>query len=587
MLVGAIASFGISVTPKSAAAAGTPAMTIGDVTTVEGDAGFRTLTFPVTLTAPANTVVTLRYQTVPLTATQGTDYKAKSGTLRLVPSALTGLTKVFATIAVKVNGDTQQEPAEAFGLRAISISGATLTDSGGVGTIIDDDSGASSAHIDIGDASVDDEGVGARYAYFTVSLSQPAVAVTTFVYTVQPGTAQPNTDLIVKTGTGKIPAGSSQALVKVTIVADSLLEGPETFTVRLTSVSDLSIAIGKSIGSGVITDSGLAAYAWGNNSSGQLGVGDYLPRTDPTLVAGGHLYRDVVTHRFHSVLIDANGWLYHTGLDLYGQYTRDYGPCPPDSRSSQDCYYTSPFRVGTSTGWEQVAAGGYYVLGKGIGDGAVVYWGALDNSAEDWLPAPQSGDMSGIGGTGFVRAGRAGVTMYTYDGSIVADGFDRNGIPEWPGTWIDGGIQSDGHGGFDAVWGVRSDGTIWTQVRLDFEWTQVALMQLGTDNDWASIEVDRMSGAYAIKTDGSLWYFARDPYTELPDGSAVQPQRIGTASDWKTVFGNQDTGAIHLLKTDGTLWDPTGTLIGWTSNWSDLSVAGSAGNGTSIIGLAR
>src|SRR4029453_14972123 len=58
-----------------------PTLRIGDVTVTEGHAGPRAATFPVTLPAPSTQPVTGPYATANGTATAGSDYQARSGTL--------------------------------------------------------------------------------------------------------------------------------------------------------------------------------------------------------------------------------------------------------------------------------------------------------------------------------------------------------------------------------------------------------------------------------------------------------------------------------------------------------------------------
>jgi hypothetical protein len=107
-------------------------ITISDVTITEGHSGTKTATFTVSRTGTA--AFSIDYTTVNDTATAGTDYVAKSGTLNFA------LGQATRTVSVTINGDTTLEANERF---FISLSNATnggnLVDSQGLGTISNDD----------------------------------------------------------------------------------------------------------------------------------------------------------------------------------------------------------------------------------------------------------------------------------------------------------------------------------------------------------------------------------------------------------------------------------------------------------------
>ena len=110
-----------------------PTLSINDVTLAEGNSGTTTATFTVTLSAAATSTVTVNYATANGTATAGSDYVAKTGTLTFAAGVTT------QPITVTVNGDTTVEPNETFFVNLSSPSGATLADAQGLGTITNDD----------------------------------------------------------------------------------------------------------------------------------------------------------------------------------------------------------------------------------------------------------------------------------------------------------------------------------------------------------------------------------------------------------------------------------------------------------------
>ena len=112
-----------------------PRMSIDDVRIVEGNAGSSTATFTVTLSNPSGAMVTASWDTSDGSAGSG-DYVAASGSVSFPPGSLSQL------VDVTVNGDTLVEPDETFHVDLKSPVGASLLKTRGVGTILDDDSGA-------------------------------------------------------------------------------------------------------------------------------------------------------------------------------------------------------------------------------------------------------------------------------------------------------------------------------------------------------------------------------------------------------------------------------------------------------------
>lgn len=117
--------------------AGCPAtLSVGDVAQAEGNAGTTTFSFAVNLSAPAGAGgVTFDVATADGTATVATnDYVALSLTGQTIPAGSS-----TASLAVTVNGDTTPEPNETFFLNVTNVTGATVIDGQGLGTIQNDD----------------------------------------------------------------------------------------------------------------------------------------------------------------------------------------------------------------------------------------------------------------------------------------------------------------------------------------------------------------------------------------------------------------------------------------------------------------
>ena len=106
-----------------------PELTIGDAPVVsEGE----TAEFTVRLGAVSGLAVSASYRTMDVTAQAGFDYTQTSGTLRFEPG------DTIRTIGVPVLPDDVLEGDERFSVELSDVSGATVADGAGVGTITDD-----------------------------------------------------------------------------------------------------------------------------------------------------------------------------------------------------------------------------------------------------------------------------------------------------------------------------------------------------------------------------------------------------------------------------------------------------------------
>jgi uncharacterized repeat protein (TIGR01451 family) len=227
--------------PVNNCSAGAPSLTISDATVTEGNSGTVTATFTVQLSAPANgTDVTFDIATQNNTALSGSDYVAKSLTNQLIPAG-----QQTYTFTVTVNGDTAIEPDETFFVNVTNVSGATLTDGQGVGTIQNDDLPA----LSINDVTQNEGNAGTSTFSFTVHLSSPAPANVTFDIATADGTAQDDVpatednDYVAKSLTTQtIPAGSQDYTFDVTVNGDTSIEPNETFFVNVTNVTGATLA---------------------------------------------------------------------------------------------------------------------------------------------------------------------------------------------------------------------------------------------------------------------------------------------------------------------------------------------------------
>jgi hypothetical protein len=110
-----------------------PFISINDVSVTEGNAGPTPAGFTVSLSNASSQTITVNYATTDNTATAGDDYINAAGTLTFTPG------QTSQPLNVGINGDVMNEDTVSFNVNLSSPDNATISDSQGVGTIVDDD----------------------------------------------------------------------------------------------------------------------------------------------------------------------------------------------------------------------------------------------------------------------------------------------------------------------------------------------------------------------------------------------------------------------------------------------------------------
>ncbi|MDD2790852.1 MAG: Calx-beta domain-containing protein, partial [Sulfurimonas sp.] len=203
-----------------------PTISINDMT-VNEDAGF--MTFTVTLSNPSTSTISVDYHTSNGTATAALDYTAVTGTVTFVPGETT------QTIIVPIKDDFIDEGSETLDVVLTNPLNATITDNTGLGIIIDEPTPAPEDTITVtlsGDASVT-EGATANY---TVTLSQTAITDMDVDVVIGHETTD-NGDLIARTITVTVSAGSNHVDFSVANNDDVYAEGDEVYKVTLSGVT--------------------------------------------------------------------------------------------------------------------------------------------------------------------------------------------------------------------------------------------------------------------------------------------------------------------------------------------------------------
>ena len=167
--------------------------------------------------------VTVEYATADGTATNGVDYTESSGTLTFDENE----TSRTFTVPILNNTAPDGNKTVLLSLRDAGGGGRLVAPTNAVLTILDDESSVQFAS-----------------AAYTVSESKSAVAVTlvrsgaaatafTVTYATTNGTATAGADYTAKTGTVSFGAGVLTKTITIPLRGDSIVEGNETFRLRL------------------------------------------------------------------------------------------------------------------------------------------------------------------------------------------------------------------------------------------------------------------------------------------------------------------------------------------------------------------
>ena len=223
-----------------------PAISIDDASTSEGNSPFITaLSFPVRLTGPTDHDITLNYSTLAFSAnsaaTAGIDFTpVTTGTVTIQRG------QTVAYITIEVIGDTDIETDETF---AIEISSDDPRDrfkqSIGIGTIANDDFAIPLVALTHTEDTSEGRVGQFNEVQFTISLQGAATSDVTVTYSTvdsrEPGAATTDSDYVpIRFRRVVIPAGSTSAVVSVTVIGDEFIENDEDIRLRIDNVSGLA-----------------------------------------------------------------------------------------------------------------------------------------------------------------------------------------------------------------------------------------------------------------------------------------------------------------------------------------------------------
>lgn len=319
-------------------------------------------------------------------------------------------------------------------------------------------------------------------------------------------------------------------------------------------------------------------WAWGNNSTGQLGLGNTADKSVPTQVGTDTDWFHVEASNTHAVALKTNGTLYTWGDNIVGQL----GIGDTVNRSI-------PTAVGSLSNWMFIASKGSHTLAIKT-DGTLWSWGRNDQGQlglgsftnksspvqvgtdTDWelitatygvslATKKNSNRLWGAGGYLQLLPFSNQTTFASFHTNYIGTGYKK--------------IAASSANVSPHVLSVKTDGTLWAlgtnnsgQLGTGNTTVQSSFVQIGSLTDWKDVAVHKEM-SLAIKTNNTLWAWGNNTNGNLGTSNTTSyssPVQIGALSNWAFVTANRYT--CLAVKTDGTLW-------GWGNNLN-----GQIGNGT-------
>ncbi|GAB3877641.1 hypothetical protein GCM10028824_38080 [Hymenobacter segetis] len=321
-------------------------------------------------------------------------------------------------------------------------------------------------------------------------------------------------------------------------------------------------SVGLRHGAAIRTDGSL--WAWGQNGFGQTGQNTAFnnpPVSTPVPVSAGSTWQSLSAGQEFTLAIRADGTLWAWGLNTSGQL----GDGTLTTR-------LAPVQVGTDANWLQVSAGVGFALGLRT-DGTLWAWGTNGNgqlgdgtTTQRLAPVP-------IGAAVWqqVAAGSAHAVAIRADGTLWAWGYNGNGqlgdgtttqrlapVPIGAATW------QQVAAGSNQTFGLRPDGSLWssgsnTSGQLgDGTTTQRTTFARVGAATWQSVATGATAvHTIAVQADGSLWAWGLNNYgqTGLPI-TAPAPVQVSPA---------QAALPVELTAFTATADGPTAVRLAWAT----------------------
>ncbi len=329
------------------------------------------------------------------------------------------------------------------------------------------------------------------------------------------------------------------------------------------ALEDLKIAVGWSADHQFYENYG-AAWSCGDNTYGQLGLGNTTPYTTPQQLSG-YTWDEFAVGGVYTLAVKTDGTLWSCGRGE--QLTLGYLLTGNQTTFAQ---------VGSATDWASVCAA--HTSGYAMKTTGEIYgWGS--NAGGELGIGNTTSPHNTPQATGFIAAqmtaGNLWAAAIKADGTLWAWGANNYGIlgqgdytnrssPTQIGsgtTWAQ--IAAGRH----HVAAVKTDGTLWTwganfygQLGLGDDTERTSPTQVGSGTAWVEVRC-AYNTPYARKADGTIWAWGMNDASQAVQGAATEywvPDQIGTGTSWTKIWSDSSDLYVHTT---------AGIYVGG-SNWS-------------------
>ena len=401
-----------------------------------------------------------------------------------------------------------------------------------------------------------------------------AISEDTFQLTVEPGNDPPSIELDLTTGNPAIAAGAYHSLavrggnevmawgrndigqLGIGTSGEGTDKTVPSILNGLENIIDLAAGENHSL---ALSDDG-SVWSWGNNSHGQLGIGDSGGGTEIDQPKKVLLLTDIIAidaGYAHSLALQDNGTVWTWGSNTNGQLG--------NGKSGIDTSEDTPTLIQTLDNCVDVAAGyGHSVALKK--DGTVWTWGfnssgqlGDDSEIDRNYPAI----VPGLSNIIAIAVGDYHTVVLKNDGTVWAWGDNPFGqlgdgtttMKKTPVRVVDIANVTSIAAGYVHTLALRNDGTVWG-------WGGNVFGQLGdnsTDMRTRPVKSDIFPKAIAVeaghyhslvlKSDGSVWSFGSNSFGQLGD-STLQAQTLPLQVHGVNNLGTLDIGIPYFVSED-------------------------------------
>ena len=287
-------------------------------------------------------------------------------------------------------------------------------------------------------------------------------------------------------------------------------------------------------------------WAWGLNSSGQLGLANTTNYSSPKQV-GSNTWKVIAGGDAFTIGITTSGALFSWGTQSQGQL----------GLNTTSGTYNSPKQIGALTTWLTVSSGQYMTQALKT-DGTLWFWG--------------DGRFYGQSGLGFLGS--------------VSSPIMVGGVNTWKSVSVN----------YFHVAAIQTNGTLWTWGFGGFgeggrgvTGNTSSPQQVGSLTNWAQVASGR-DHIIAVKTDGTLWSFGYGYGGVLGLGNTTSyssPKQVGALTTWKAVAASSN--GYNSYATTGTAlyaWGNNGNSVLGIGNATSYSSPKQVGSATQWIGVS-